>query len=208
MTPARKPSRGREPWSEKNIRRPFGDPAPMRVAFADPPYPGQSERHYGDHPDYDGEVDHAGMIERLMGYDGWALCTGAWMLTDVAALCPKGTRVLVWRKDVRWKPGVSVSFSWEPVLIYGGRRRHRHATHLADLISTPAVYETFGTKSIGIKPYPYCAWIFEALGCVAGDRLDDLFPGSGAVGRAWERWASAPSLPNFAPAGDEQLEVA
>jgi hypothetical protein len=27
------------------------------MAYADPPYPGQSHRHYRDHPDYAGEVD-------------------------------------------------------------------------------------------------------------------------------------------------------
>jgi hypothetical protein len=200
--------RGREPWSEKNIRRPYDDPEPMRLAFADPPYPEQAERHYGDHPDYAGEVDHAELLERLMTYDGWALCTGAVMLPEVAALCPKGTRVLVWRKDVMFKPGVSVGFSWEPVLIYGGRRRHRHATILADSIYCPPVFEKFGTKSIGIKPYPYCAWIFEALGARDGDTLDDLFPGSGAVGRAWDRWAGSPALPIFEPVESNQIEVA
>jgi hypothetical protein len=182
---ASKRPRGREPWSEKNIRRPFDDAEPMRLAFADPPYPEQAERHYGDHPDYAGEVDHRELLERLSAYDGWALCTGAWMLPDVVRLCPKGTRVLVWRKDVMWKPGVS-----------------------ADSIYTPPVFEKFGGKSIGIKPYPYCAWIFEALGARADDTLDDLFPGSGAVGRAWTQWTGAPALPVFAPADTEQMEVA
>lgn len=27
-------------------------PHHARIAFADPPYPGQSKKHYGDHPDY------------------------------------------------------------------------------------------------------------------------------------------------------------
>lgn len=30
----------------------------MRIAYADPPYPGQARKHYGQHPDYAGEVDH------------------------------------------------------------------------------------------------------------------------------------------------------
>lgn len=46
-----------------------------RFAYADPPYPGQSAKHYGDHPDFAGEVDHDELIERLLGYDGWALST-------------------------------------------------------------------------------------------------------------------------------------
>jgi hypothetical protein len=30
----------------------------VKIAYADPPYPGQAKKHYGDHPDYAGEVDH------------------------------------------------------------------------------------------------------------------------------------------------------
>jgi len=42
---------------------------PLRLAYADPPYPGKAWL-YRDHPDYGGEVDHAALIERLAGYDG------------------------------------------------------------------------------------------------------------------------------------------
>lgn len=47
----------------------------LLMAYADPPYIGQSARHYEDHPDYAGEVDHSKLIERLLiEYpDGWAL---------------------------------------------------------------------------------------------------------------------------------------
>ena len=38
---------------------------PMRLAYADPPYPGLSRRYYGDHPDFAGEVDHAELLARL-----------------------------------------------------------------------------------------------------------------------------------------------
>ena len=45
----------------------------MRIAFADPPYPGQSKRLYGDHPDYAGEVNHAELVADLLARfpDGW-----------------------------------------------------------------------------------------------------------------------------------------
>lgn len=47
----------------------------MRVAYADPPYIGQSAKHYRNHPDYAGEVDHLALIDRLVSEypDGWAL---------------------------------------------------------------------------------------------------------------------------------------
>ena len=44
----------------------------LRLAYADPPYPGNA-RLYQGHPDYAGEVDHAALIRRLGPYDGWAL---------------------------------------------------------------------------------------------------------------------------------------
>jgi hypothetical protein len=55
----------------------------MRIGYADPPYPGQSKKHYGDHPDYDGEVDHGALLARLSAYDGWVLHTSSPALPGV-----------------------------------------------------------------------------------------------------------------------------
>ena len=62
----------------------------MRFAYADPPYPRQAKRLYGNHPDYAGEVDHRELIDRLVAEypDGWALSTSAQALQEVLALCP------------------------------------------------------------------------------------------------------------------------
>ena len=60
---------------------------PRRLAYADPPYPGKARRYRG-HPDYAGEVDHAALIRRLAGYDGWALSTSAEALPGVLAAVP------------------------------------------------------------------------------------------------------------------------
>ena len=60
---------------------------PLRLAYADPPYPGRASL-YRDHPDYAGEVDHAALLAQLAGYDGWALSTSAEALPAVLALCP------------------------------------------------------------------------------------------------------------------------
>jgi len=69
---------------------------PLKFAFADPPYPGQSAKHYSDHPDYAGEVDHAELVRRMVANypDGWALSTAARSLQDLLALCPSGVRTL------------------------------------------------------------------------------------------------------------------
>lgn len=60
---------------------------PMRAAYADPPYPGQAARHYADHPDYAGEVDHRALLRALdTEYDGWLLHTSSVALPGVLAL--------------------------------------------------------------------------------------------------------------------------
>ena len=43
---------------------------------------------------------------------------------------------------------------------------------------------------IGAKPAAVCRWIFDLLGAASGDTLDDLFPGSGAVTRAWAAYTT------------------
>ena len=50
---------------------------------------------------------------------------------------------------------------------------------------------------IGQKPEPFCRWLFEWLGARPDDTFHDLFPGSGAVGRAWENWCANPGLPVY-----------
>jgi hypothetical protein len=41
---------------------------------------------------------------------------------------------------------------------------------------------------LGQKPDAFCFWLFEVLNLQPGDELVDLYPGSGAVTRAWQRW--------------------
>lgn len=63
----------------------------MKIGYADPPYIGQSARHYKDHPDYAGEVDHAELVERLeRDYDGWVLHTHVPGLRELLTLCDGG----------------------------------------------------------------------------------------------------------------------
>jgi hypothetical protein len=46
----------------------------------------------------------------------------------------------------------------------------------------------------GTKPVHFCKWVFKVLGMEPEDEFSDLFPGSGAVGRAWEEWRSQRGL--------------
>ena len=94
----------------------------LRLAYADPPYPGLSRRYYGDHPDFAGEVDHRRLVEQLSTFDGWALSTSARALQDVLALCPPGSRVAVWVRGERPTRSAGPLNAWEPVIYWGGRR--------------------------------------------------------------------------------------
>lgn len=153
----------------------------MRLAYADPPYPGRAHL-YRDHPDYAGEVDHFELIERLeRGYDGWALSTSAEALRDLLPLCPPEARVLAWVKH-------TVTVSWEPLIV----RSARKPGGVRDWIQVePDSYqwrEKPDSYVIGQKPEAFCLWMFAWLGAEPNDTLDDLFPGSGNVARAWDRW--------------------
>lgn len=160
----------------------------MRVAYADPPYPGQAAKHYADHPDYAGEVNHVELLRRLEDeYDGWVLHTSSVALgtileiTDIEHIT--GFRVMAWVKPfAAFKRNVSVAYAWEPVLVKPCRK---------PVVSGRVVMRDWIAESItlkrglsGAKPEAVCRWAFEMLGLKLTDTLDDLFPGTGAVTRA------------------------
>lgn len=93
---------------------------PLRLAYADPPYPGKAWLYRG-HPDYAGEVDHPALIRRLSTYDGWALSTSAEALPAVLASCPPGVRVGAWFRGERPTRSARPLNAWEPVVYFGGR---------------------------------------------------------------------------------------
>lgn len=107
---------------------------PLRLVYADPPYPGRSARYYRDHPDYAGEVDHAALIAELEECDGWALSTSADALQELLRLCPAGVRVAAWHRGARPHRDAQGPLSaWEPVIYYGGRPRlDRYVSRSAD----------------------------------------------------------------------------
>ncbi|QHF24113.1 hypothetical protein GTU73_08880 [Rathayibacter sp. VKM Ac-2804] len=93
----------------------------LRLAYADPPYPGLSKRYYGEHPDFGGEVDHPALIASLAAFDGWALSTSARALPEVLASCPPGVRVAAWHRGDRHGRSRGPANAWEPVIYFGGR---------------------------------------------------------------------------------------
>jgi hypothetical protein len=169
----------------------------LKLAYADPPYPGQAARWYKNHPDYAGEVDHRQLVDRLTSEypDGWALSTSAAALPAVLAVCPAVVHVAVWHVTNAEHPGFKVSHwwrVWEPVIVSGGCH---DAEPVRNLLACPnhSGYDRRRTIA-GQKPAEFCRWVFRLLGARVGDRLDDLFPGSGAVSRAWADYLAQPSL--------------
>lgn len=169
----------------------------MRIAYADPPYVGCAHL-YKDHPDYGGEVDMAALIRRLnVTYDGWVLHASA-TPESLAILAPiivtTGARWMAWVKGfAAFKKNVSVAYAWEPVIVKPARK---------PVVSKRRVMRDWIQENItlkrgltGAKPEAVCHWAFEMVGARPDDELIDLYPGSGAVARAWKTWQGLFTLP-------------
>ena len=174
----------------------------MRVAYADPPYPGCAHL-YKDHPDYAGEVDHEVLLRTLRNdYDGWLLHTNSTTLALVLGICESigltDYRVMAWVKPfAAFKRNVPVSYAWEPVLVKACRTPVvEPSMTYRDWVSEPI---TMQRGLVGAKPERVCHWAFNVLGMTPDDELVDLFPGSGAVTRAWESWKAQRSLFDLIP---------
>jgi hypothetical protein len=169
----------------------------MRFAIADPPYIGQAARHYRHHPDYGGDVDHEALLHQVAADfpDGWALCCSSPSLRSLLPLCPEDVRIGAWVKPFHaYKKGVRPAYAWEPVLYRGGRNAGHPPPPKGGRATTPKDWVMANVELkrglVGAKPEGFCWWLFDLLGARPGDELVDLFPGSGAVGRAWERWCT------------------
>jgi hypothetical protein len=171
--------------------------AAMRFAYADPPYLGQGTKHYGDRHENAGDFDHIAahraLIERLTSDypDGWALSASSPSLRVILPMCPDDCRVAAWVKPfASFKKGVGVAYAWEPVIFRGGRKRALTEPTTRDWLAENI---TLQRGFPGAKPRAFCMWIMDMLHVQCGDTVDDLFPGSGAVGHAIaERLSIAP----------------
>src|SRR4051794_2920420 len=132
------------------------------------------------------------MIRRLLAeFDGWALSCSMRSLAFVLRFCPVDVLVLAWVKPISPPMGDHRIYSWEPVVMYGTRRPTTPTrTHI---VASPPQF-TFRARPdehvIGEKPDAFCRWLFAAAGLTPDDEFTDLFPGSGAVGRAWDGWVA------------------
>ena len=156
---------------------------PIKVAIADPPYIGCAGFYEENE-----EVDHAELVTRLVDEypDGWALCMHTPSLKTILPMCPDDVRVMAWVKPFAvFKPNVNPAYTWEPVIVRGGRKRTRQQATVRDWVSANI---TLKRGMVGVKPDEFSFWLFEVLNLQPGDVMDDIFPGTGAITNAWVKW--------------------
>lgn len=160
-----------------------------RIAYADPPYPGQAHRYAGGR-----EVNLPLLVAYLREFDAWALSTSASALRDVWNLCPEA-RCAAWAKTNAINGWSRVRWSWEPVLFATDRRGLApgdRSTVWDALVARPDCRpgtNPGGWKEVpgfggGAKPSAFTHWIIDLLDVDDDDEFVDIFPGSGAVTRA------------------------
>ena len=153
----------------------------MRFAYADPPYIGQAKKHYNRE-----EVDHQKLIKQLNTFDSWALSCSSPSLQEILMMCPTDVRVMAWVKPfASFKPNVNPAYAWEPIIARGFRKRDRYEKTVRDWVSCNI---TLKRGLTGVKPEEFCFWLFDVMGLLPDDEFHDLYPGSGAVFSAWEKW--------------------
>jgi hypothetical protein len=161
----------------------------MVFAYADPPYIGQAKRHYGCD-----EVNHYDLLSRLIvDYpDGWALSLSSPTLRIILPMCPEDVRIAAWVKSFcAFKRGVRPAYAWEPVIYRGGRNPvNGHAAEIPEKNGKQTTPKDFIVEPItlqkglvGAKPEKVCRWILQLLNVRPGDQVDDLYPGTGIMGR-------------------------
>ena len=131
--------------------------------------------------------------------DGWAMSTSSPALRMIAPAMPDGVRIAAWCKTyANMKPGVWPCYSWEPVILHTGQPAQRQRRTPMDHLRSGHGQASF----MGAKPPEFCYWIFDMLGARQGDKLVDLYPGTGGVTQAWRFYQMA-----IAPPAIEETEA-
>lgn len=165
----------------------------MKFAYADPPYLGQGRKHYEKHHEdaaiWDDPESHRDLVDYLVREfpDGWAMSASSPSLRTILPMCPDDVRVCAWVKPFSiFKPNVGLSYSWEPVIIRGGRKIERTQPTVRDWVAENI---TLKKGLTGAKPDRFCRWVLSMLNFQEGDEMVDLFPGTGIMGEAVSSWS-------------------
>ena len=162
----------------------------MHFAYADPPYLGCGrlyDAHHANSRVWDDPEEHRLLVDRLVSEypDGWALSLHEPSLRLILNMCPEDVRVAAWVKPFAvFKPNVTRAYTWEPVIFRAGRPIPRSEPTWRDHISEPI---TLRKGLTGAKPARFCEWVLDGLGFRRGDRLDDLFLGTGIMSAVADR---------------------
>jgi len=101
---------------------------------------------------------------------------------------------MAWVKGfAAFKRNVSVAYAWEPVIVKAARKPvvNKRLT-MRDWVQCSI---TLRKGLTGAKPEAVCHWAFEMVAARPDDELCDLFPGTGAVSKAWKTWQGKFTLP-------------
>lgn len=138
------------------------------------------------HPEaaeWDSLPRHRQLLEQLVDdYDGWAIATTQDGLGAYHPL-PVEAHVMAWVRTRSQPSGGRLHSMWEAVIVLPprGRRARTEGMRVPDVLTTAAPRADFA----GSKPPEWTRWVLDALGHDPDtDTVDDLFPGSGAVGHA------------------------
>jgi hypothetical protein len=159
----------------------------VRFAYADPPYFGCGQSHYGEHhpdaADWDERETHLALITRLTDDypDGWAVSLNPRDLALYLPASPDDARVAAWCKTWHQIRPTTVQFAWEPVIWRGGRKDPKRSPMIRDWMACAV---TRGTGLRGAKPAAFNQWVLDLLAYdPEQDTIDDLFPGTGSLSR-------------------------
>ena len=159
----------------------------MRFAYADPPYFGQGKKDYGHrHAEagvWDKAAAHLDLAGRLVDDypDGWALSCNPKDLRMYLPALPTDVRVAAWVKTYHQVWGhITTQYAWEPVIFRGGRVIKGRNPMVRDWCSADVAR---GTGFKGAKSIAFNRWVLDLLGYQDGDTVDDLFPGTGSMGK-------------------------
>ena len=163
-----------------------GDTKKMKFGYADPPYFGNGKSKYG-YPEWDTKERHIELIKYLIESfpDGWVLCCNPKDLVWLLPHCPEGTRVCAWCKTFHQIRPTTVQYAWEPVIFYGGRKENGRKPMIRDWM---ACARTNRKGLQGAKPILFNEWVLRLLNFKKGDKLIDLFPGTGGMGEVVIKW--------------------
>lgn len=175
----------------------------MKLGYADPPYLGCGKLYAKHHPaalDWDAPETHVKLVERLQDeFGGWVLHASA-TPESIALYAPlalkTGAPWCSWVKGfAAFKRNVPVAYAWEPVLI----KPLRKPVVSKRLIMRDWIQESVTLKRglTGAKPEAVVHWALELAAVRPDDYLCDLFPGTGAVEKAWRTWQGKFTLPPF-----------